>query len=97
MTGITHHVAETGAAATKATITAYTSGAAATGVGLLAQVDWMQAIGIASIIGTFLINWYYKHKDDKRKDRYEEIQRKLAEANLTAAPRDNPSEIDDRL
>lgn len=73
---------ETGTAATKATITAYTSGAAATGWGFLAEIDWMQVIGAASIIGTFLINWYYKHKEDKRKQKSAEIQDKLAEANI---------------
>ena len=82
---MSEHIAravETGTAATKATITAYTSGAAATGWGFLAQVDWMQILGAVSIIGTFLVNWYYKHKHLKIEERKAEAQDRLANANI---------------
>jgi hypothetical protein len=61
-----NQVAETVAAtAAKASATAYTTGGSAALFGFLAQVDWMQAVGATTLLGTFLVNWYYKHKHYK--------------------------------
>lgn len=91
---------ETFGTATKATISAYTAGFFTAVGGWLASVDWVAVAGVASIIGTFLVNWYYKDRDLRRQERNDvemqrirarevEIQSKLLEANLQPAPRDN--------
>lgn len=35
--------------------------------GLFTLSEWAIVIGIVTTIGTFFINWYYKHKDYQRK------------------------------
>ncbi len=50
------------AVATKTSVTAYTTGWSTTIYGFLSQVDWMQLLGALILIGTFLVNWYYKHQ-----------------------------------
>ncbi|MCD1124830.1 phage holin family protein [Jinshanibacter sp. LJY008] len=36
--------------------------------GTLTLNDWAILVGIITGLGTFLVNWYYKRKDDKRKE-----------------------------
>jgi hypothetical protein len=66
MSDVPQHAAETVTAiATKASTTAYTAGGGGTFLGLLAQVDWLAVTGAITMVGTFLVNWYYKHKSFK--------------------------------
>ena len=43
-------------------VPAYTSSLGLTGIGVWTLQDWAVAIGIAFTILTFLLTWYYKHK-----------------------------------
>ena len=45
--------------------TAYLSGAG-TAVSALTLQDWALIVGIATSVGTFLVNWYYKARRNGR-------------------------------
>lgn len=47
------------------TFIAYLSGIG-TAVSTLTLQDWALVVGIATSVGTFLVNWYYKAKRDGR-------------------------------
>lgn len=44
-------------------------GAGVTVVAGLSINEWAAVIGIVLAIATFCLNWYYKHKESKRKDK----------------------------
>lgn len=47
-----------------------TLGGASTGVvGWLMDNNVLGLIGVCIALAGFVVNWYYKHKDDKRRDR----------------------------
>lgn len=49
--------------------TAYSTGVFTALFGSMTLSDIALVVGIATTFGTFVINWYYKAKDDKRRDR----------------------------
>ncbi|WFQ80092.1 phage holin family protein [Xenorhabdus sp. SF857] len=46
--------------------TAYSSGTLFTMFGALTLNEWAIIIGIICTVGTFAVNWYYKHKEHTR-------------------------------
>lgn len=44
------------------------AGTTTTIFGALSLNDWALIVGIACTIGTFIINWYYREKDFRRKN-----------------------------
>lgn len=43
----------------------YTAGIGAMVIGGLTLQEWFMAVGALTTLGTFIINWYYKHKHFK--------------------------------
>lgn len=58
------------AAGSKATYT----GAGASVMGWVLSSEFGVLIGLLLGLGGFLVNWYYKHKEDKRQQREHEIR-----------------------
>jgi len=50
-------------------VLSYITGGATAGAGALTLNDWAIVVGIITTVATFGLNWYYKAKDDKRRDR----------------------------
>ncbi|MCA6222405.1 phage holin family protein [Photorhabdus antumapuensis] len=48
---------------------AYTWGAFTVMLGALSLNDWAIIIGIICTVGTFGVNWYYKHREFSRNDK----------------------------
>lgn len=52
-------------------VISYVSGGGLFSVGALSLNDVAMIVGIITGVGTFIVNWWYKAKDDKRRDRRE--------------------------
>lgn len=52
-----------------ASTTAYTAGIGTGFFGSMTLNDAALLVGIVCTLGTFILNWYYKARDDKRRDR----------------------------
>lgn len=50
-----------------ATAGSYVTSGATTVFGVMTVQEWVTVIGLAFMAATFIVNWYYKHRDDKRK------------------------------
>ena len=60
MDNLAHHVTEaTAGLASKASIG---TGITAMLVGGIGLQDWLMIIGIATTVGTFVVNWFYQHR-----------------------------------
>lgn len=51
------------------TVAAYASSACTAIVGGVTVQELAMWVGISTALGTFLVNWYYKFKDDRRQER----------------------------
>lgn len=51
-----------------AAVSAYATSAATSVAGWITLQDFAIYVGIATAIGTFVLNWYYKSREDKRQE-----------------------------
>lgn len=65
------HAIETAAAASVATKAMYT-GAGATVLGWFLSSEFGVLVGLVLGIGGFVVNWFYRHRQDKREQRAHE-------------------------
>lgn len=49
-------------------VVSYATGTGLFGLGALSLNDIAMIVGILTGVGTFLVNWYYKRKEDKRNE-----------------------------
>ncbi|RLV61065.1 hypothetical protein D5018_03910 [Parashewanella curva] len=64
------------------TTTAYSASGITAAGGFLSVNEAALAIGILSAIGTFIINWVYKAKQNKREIELHELEKQLKQAEL---------------
>lgn len=76
MNGQTNNVFEVAASTAAATTTKFTYGYAIGGslVGFVGKIDWAVAFSILLGLATFLTNFYFKRRDEKRKDEIHKLQ-----------------------
>lgn len=51
------------------TAASYVTSACTAIAGGITMQDFTMLVGIATALGTFFVNWYYKYKDDKRQEK----------------------------
>lgn len=61
----------------------YTAGIGAMVIGGLTLQEWFMAVGALTTLGTFLINWCYKHKNFKLQERVSLAKEARESANNT--------------
>lgn len=78
MNGHTNNVFEAAASTAAATTTKFTYGYALGGslVGVVGKIDWAVAFSILLGVATFLTNFYFKRRDEKRKNEIHELRKK---------------------
>jgi hypothetical protein len=64
------------------TATAYTASTSTAAVGFLGMAvsDWGILVGIVGTVLTVCVNWYYRARDDRRKEARAQLEREIFEA-----------------
>ncbi|MFV5193180.1 holin [Acinetobacter courvalinii] len=76
--GAVEAAANAAATATKFSYTTYTS-AGVSVVSWWASIDWMAVLGVVVAVATFILNLYYKRKENQRADEIHQLRKKQYE------------------
>ncbi|ENX34886.1 hypothetical protein F889_01526 [Acinetobacter colistiniresistens] len=77
--GAVEAAASAAATATKFTYTTYTTAGVGVFSSWLYSVDWVAVLGVSIALATFLLNLYYKRKENQRADEIHKLTKQKLE------------------
>lgn len=81
---IADHVRDAAVTHSGTTVMSYATSGASVLTGALTMNQWCMLIGTLCAVGTFLVNWWYKHQEHRRAEQL--AAAKMRNANRSAAP-----------